>query len=54
MEKRFKQRYEESVQKNLKRQQMGKRLHQTTLQSMEDNQKRMEMVRILRYVLVDK
>ncbi|MEL6720550.1 MAG: hypothetical protein AAFO82_01605 [Bacteroidota bacterium] len=54
LEKRFKQRYEESVQKNLKRQQMGRQLHQTTLRSMKDNQKRMEMVKVLRFMLVER
>ena len=53
LEKRFKQRYKESVQKNLKRQQIGKPLHQTTVQSMEDNHKRMKMVQVLRFILVD-
>ncbi len=51
LEKRFKERYYTSLEKNRKRKQGGKQAHQTILKSIEENRKRFHMVRLLRYIL---
>lgn len=52
LEDRFRARYYSSVQKDLKRRQKGKISHKTTLQSIEENRKRFEQVRIIRHQML--
>jgi hypothetical protein len=53
LEKRFKERYYLSIEKNKKREQGGKPSHQTILKSIEENQKRFLMVRVFRHLLLE-
>ncbi len=52
LEKRFKERYYASIEKDQEREQEGKPPHQTILKSIEDNQKRFLMVRIFKHLLL--
>jgi hypothetical protein len=52
LEKRFKERYLNSLEKNRKREEQGKAPHQTTLKSASDNKRRFQMVRLLRHLLL--
>jgi hypothetical protein len=53
LEKRFKERYYSSVQKDIKRRQKGKPSHATTLKSIRDNKLRLDQVRELRRSLIN-
>ncbi|MFM9949466.1 MAG: hypothetical protein ACKV1O_16130 [Saprospiraceae bacterium] len=53
LEKRFKERYRLSLDKKTGREQTSKPVHQTNLKSIEENKKRLLMVRMLRYLLLD-
>lgn len=52
LEKRFRERYDASVEKNRKREADGKQPHQTVLKSVAENHKRFMMVRLLRHLLL--
>lgn len=53
LEKRFKERYLASLEKKRKREKGGKSPHQTVLKSIEDNERRLQMVRIFRHLLLE-
>ena len=53
LEKRFRERYSASLKKNRKREEAGKPPHQTVLKSVQENKKRLLMVRLLRHQLLD-
>ncbi|PHN04334.1 hypothetical protein [Flavilitoribacter nigricans] len=53
LEKRFRERYFASLEKNRKREQGGKPPHQMVLKSMEDNKNRFLMVKLLRSLLLE-
>jgi hypothetical protein len=53
LEKRFRERYDASVEKNRKRETEGKQAHQTVLKSVAENEKRFMMVRLLRHLLLE-
>jgi hypothetical protein len=53
LEKRFRERYDASVEKNRKREVAGKQAHQTVLKSVAENEKRFMMVRFLKHMLLD-
>jgi DNA-binding IclR family transcriptional regulator len=52
LEKRFRERFYSSVQKDIKRRSKGKPSHTTTLKSIKENKERLEQVRKLRYALL--
>ena len=52
LEKRFKDRYYASLKKNQEREQGGKPPHQTILKSIEENERRFQMVRVFRHLLL--
>ncbi|GAB5552909.1 MAG: hypothetical protein Sapg2KO_25000 [Saprospiraceae bacterium] len=52
LEKRFSERYNASIEKKQKREQEEKPPHQTILKSIEDNNKRIKMLDILREILL--
>ena len=52
LEKRFRERFFSSVQKDLKRRDKGKISHATTLRSIQENKERFEKVRSLRHILL--
>lgn len=52
LEKRFKERFFSSVQKDIKRRDKGKPSHATTLRSIQENKERFEKVRMLRHILL--
>lgn len=51
LEKRFKERFFSSVQKDIKRRDKGRPSHTTTLRSIQENRERFEKVRILQSLL---
>jgi hypothetical protein len=51
LENRFLSRYRASVDKGKSRQEQGKQPHATTLQSIEENKKRLEAVKLIRRIL---
>jgi hypothetical protein len=54
LEKRFRERYDASVEKNRKRKKEGKSPHQTVLKSVQENKKRLLMVQLLQHQLMSK
>ena len=54
LEKRFRQRYYASRQKQLKQIKAGKSVHKTTAQSLKDNRNRLNMVKTLQHILFEK
>lgn len=52
LEKRFRERYFVSLEKNRKREKKGKSPHQAVLKSIEHNRHRFIMVRLLRNLLI--
>lgn len=53
LEKRFQQRFLASVEKKVERKKEGKPVHQTVLKSIEENEKRILMVRLLKTALLE-
>jgi hypothetical protein len=53
LEKRFRERYTASLEKHQAREAESKPPHQTILKSMQENEKRLLMVRILRHQLLE-
>jgi len=53
LENRFRKRYEQSIEKDRIRQASGKVSHKTTLQSIANNKKLLERVRLLQYELLE-
>ena len=52
LEKRFQQRFLGSIEKKKERESEGKKIHQTVLKSIEENGKRVLMVRLLKTVIL--
>ncbi len=53
LEKRFRERYYASVEKQCKREKEGKKPHQTTFKSIENNERRFLMAKIFRHLLLE-
>lgn len=53
LEKRFRERYFSSVEKNRNREKGGKTPHLTVVKSMEDNKNRFIMTRLLRCIILE-